>query len=395
MLRVPLAPPIELAKRAESQQHIAEVEKQLKSEREKVYQEYAIPQLSAIWPFLTAAWEYQNARLAVQIDALKKALPPVDYANGAEEGGVPGSPHQGVHDVRIHFRGRYDRLGDLAPRRFPEILAGANQEQITSGSGRLQLAEWLTRADNPLTARVMVNRIWQHHFGEGIVNTPSNFGKLGGRPSNLQLLDYLADRFVQSGWSVKEMHRLIMLSAAYQQSSDNERSNADPENRLLNRMNRRRLEAEGVRDSLLAVAGRLDQTMGGPSLRDFNVQRRTIYLTTNRSDRSGLRPLFDAADSTAPVDKRTVSTVAPQALFLMNNPFILEQTSALAKRIIASDKEDRVRIQRAYNLLYGRPASEDEVKIGIDFLNRGGGADKAWQEYCQVLLCANEFIYVD
>ena len=336
------------------------------------------------------------ARLEGEIDTLKKApTPPVEYANGAEEGGVPGSPHAGVHDVRIHFRGRYDHLGDLVPRRFPEILAGANQKPITSGSGRLQLADWLTRGDNPLTARVMVNRIWQQHFGEGIVSTPSNFGKLGTRPSNLELLDYLADRLVQSGWSIKEMHRLIMLSATYQQSCDNERSNGDPENRLLYHMNRRRLEAEGVRDSLLAAAGRLDRTMGGPSIRDFNVPRRTVYLTTNRSDRSGFRPLFDAADSTAPVDKRTVSTVAPQALFLMNDPFIVEQTKALAKRLTDGDKDDRTRIQRAYSLLYGRPAMDDEVKIGIEFVNRGGGVEKAWQEYCQVLLCANEFIYVD
>jgi Protein of unknown function (DUF1553)/Protein of unknown function (DUF1549)/Planctomycete cytochrome C len=336
------------------------------------------------------------ARLDGDINALKKVpAPPIEYANGAEEGGVPGSPHAGVHDVRIHFRGRYDHLGDLVPRRFPEILAGANQKPITSGSGRLQLAEWLTRADNPLTARVMVNRIWQQHFGEGIVSTPSNFGKLGGRPSNLELLDYLADRFVRSGWSIKEMHRLIMLSTTYQQSCENERSNVDPENRLYYHMNRRRLEAEGVRDSLLTVAGRLDRTMGGPSIRDFNIPRRTVYLTTNRSDRSGFRPLFDAADSTAPVDKRTVSTVAPQALFLMNNPFILEQTKALAKRITDGDRDDRARIQRAYRLLYGRPAGDDEVNIGLDFVNRGGGMEKAWQEYCQVLLCANEFVYVD
>jgi hypothetical protein len=336
------------------------------------------------------------ARLESDFNALKKVREsPIEYANGAQEGGVPGSPHAGVHDVHIHFRGRYDRLGELVPRRFPEILTGTNQKPITSGSGRLQLAEWLTRGDNSLTARVMVNRIWQQHFGEGIVSTPSNFGKLGGRPSNPELLDYLADRFVQSGWSIKVMHRLLMLSATYQQSCENERSNADPENRLLYRMNRRRLEAEGVRDSLLAVAGRLDRTTGGPALRDFNAPRRTVYLMTIRSDRSGFGPLFDVADSTAPVDKRTVSTVAPQALFLMNHPFILEQTKALAKRITAGDKDDRARIQRAYTLLYGRPALDDEVKVGLDFVNRGGGAEKAWQEYCQVLLCANEFIYVD
>ncbi|HVS34225.1 MAG TPA: DUF1553 domain-containing protein, partial [Gemmataceae bacterium] len=335
-------------------------------------------------------------RLAAELNALKTApASPMDYANGAQEGGVPGSPHAGVHDVRIHQRGRYDRLGDLVPRHFPEILAGKDQKPIASGSGRLELAEWLTRPDNPLTARVMVNRIWQHHFGEGIVATPSNFGKLGARPSNPELLDYLADQFVRSGWSIKAMHRLIMLSATYQQSCENEKSNADPDNHLCYHMNRRRLESEAVRDSLLAVAGRLDRTAGGPPLRDFNVPRRTVYLMTIRSDRSGYGPLFDAADPTAPVDKRTVSTVAPQALFLMNDPFIWQQTKTLAKCITDGDKDDRARIQRAYLLLYGRPPIREETAIGLDFLKRGAGTQKAWEEYCQVLLCANEFIYVD
>ncbi len=318
-----------------------------------------------------------------------------EFAEGAQEGGVPGSPHAGVHDVRIHLRGRYDHLGDLVPRRFPEVLAGKDQKPITEGSGRLQLAEWLTRPDNPLTARVMVNRIWQHHFGEGVVATPSNFGKLGGRPSHPELLDYLADRFVKSGWSIKAMHRLMMLSATYRQSCENEKSNLDPENRLLYHMNRRRLEAEGVRDSLLAVAGRLDDTEGGPGVRDFKVPRRTVYLMTVRSDRSGFGPLFDQADSTALVDRRTVSTVAPQALFVMNHPFVLEQAKALAKRIADGGKDERTKIQRAYVLLYGRPPVDEEVKIGLGFVARGGGTAKAWEEYCQVLLCANEFIYVD
>ena len=153
------------------------------------------------------------------------------------------------------------------------------------------------------------------------------------------------------------MHRLMMLSATYQQSCENERSNEDPENHLLSHMNRRRLEAEAVRDSLLAAAGRLDRTPGGPALRDFNVPRRTVYLMTIRSDRSGFGPLFDAADSTALVDRRTVSTVAPQALFLMNNPFILAQTKALAKRVTDGDKDDRARIQTGI-LAAVRPAAD-------------------------------------
>ena len=259
-------------------------------------------------------------------DALRQvAMAPTLYANGAQEGGVPESPHAGVHDVRVHIRGSYSRLGDVVPRHFPVIVGGGTQPPITSGSGRLELARWLASPDHPLTARVMVNRIWQHHFGEGIVRTPSNFGKLGERPTHPELLDYLARRFVASGWSIKQMHRDIMLSSAYQQSSNPAPATgaADPGNQLFGRMNRRRLEAEAIRDSLLAVSGQLDRTMGGPAVRDFANTRRTLYLMTIRSDRSSFGPLFDAADSTAIVDKRTVSTVAPQALFLLNNPFVI------------------------------------------------------------------------
>jgi hypothetical protein len=301
--------------------------------------------------------------------------------------------------VRIHVRGRYDRLGDLVPRRFPEILlgdAGKDQKPITEGSGRLQLARWLTRPEHPLTARVLVNRVWQYHFGEGIVRTPSNFGKLGERPTHPELLDYLAHEFVQSGWSVKHLHRLMMLSATYQQSSEAEPATrkADPDNRLFGRMQRRRLEAEAVRDSLLAVSGKLDAKMGGPAVRDFGAPRRTLYLMTIRSDRSGFGPLFDVADSTAPADHRNVSTVAPQALFLMNHPFAKEQAKALARRIASGKGIDAEKIGQAYTLLYGRPATEEEVKIGLTLLGPAAN-EAAWAEYCQVLLCANEFIYID
>jgi hypothetical protein len=298
--------------------------------------------------------------------------------------------------VRVHIRGRYDRLGDLVPRHFPVVLAGEKQAPITQGSGRLQLAEWLARPDNPLTARVMVNRLWQGHFGQGIVRSPSNFGKLGERPTHPELLDWLADQFVRSGWSMKTMHRLMMLSATYQQASepDEETPKVDPDNRLLGRMNRRRLEAEEVRDNLLAVAGRLDPSLGGPATRDFNSPRRTLYQMTVRSDRSGFGPLFDVADPTAPADHRNVSTVAPQALFLMNHPFAKEQAKVLARRIIAGTGSDAGRIGRAYVLLYGRPPTEEEVKIGLALLGSAAN-EAAWAEYCQVLLCANEFVYID
>jgi hypothetical protein len=348
--------------------------------------------------YLPAEARAELAKIDAELEALRKSPPPPsEFANGAQEGGVPGSPHAGTHDVRVHLRGRYDRLGDMAPRHFPEVIAGARHQPITSGSGRLELARWLTKPDNPLTARVMVNRLWQYHFGQGLVRTPSNFGKLGRPPSHPELLDWLARQFVESGWSVKRMHRLLMLSAAYRQSSEAapETFRADPDNLLLGRMNRRRLEAEAVRDSILAAAGRLDPKRGGPAVRDFAAPRRTLYLMTVRSDRSGFRPLFDSADSTALVDVRTVSTVAPQALFLLNNPFILAQTKALARRVLAEGKDERTRIERAYHLLYARPPLEEEVKIGLDFLARAGRGEAGWEAYCQVLLCANEFIYID
>jgi hypothetical protein len=323
--------------------------------------------------------------------------PPEEYCNGAQEGGIPGSPHAGIHDVCVHMRGRYDRLGALVPRRFPEVLAGSHPPPITHGSGRLELAGWLTQPDHPLTARVMVNRIWQHHFGQGMVATPSNFGKLGRPPSHPALLDFLAREFIRSGWSIKQMHRLIMLSAAYQQAStgDPVTVKKDPANVLVGRMSQRRLEAEAIRDSILSVAGRLDRTAGGAAVRDFNVPRRTLYLMTVRSDRSGYAPLFDTADPTAPVDQRTVSTVAPQALFLLNHPFILEQTQALARRLRASAADDRARIERAYELLYNRPPTPQESCIGLEFLRRATSGERGWEEYAQVLLCANEFLYID
>jgi hypothetical protein len=352
------------------------------------------------------------SQYASEISELRKnAPPPVIYANAAQDGGCPESPHAGVHDVRVHIRGNYARLGDLVPRRFPIVLAGENQQPITHGSGRLELARWIASETHPTTARVMANRIWQHHFGQGIVRTPSNFGKLGERPTNQPLLDFLASEFVRSGWSVKQMHRLIMLSATYQQSSiaPTKTLRLDPDNRLCGRMSRTRLEAESLRDSLLFVTGKLDTTMGGPAYRDFNTPRRTVYLMTIRSDRSGYGPLFDAADPTATMEKRTSSNVAPQALFLMNDPFALAQVKALANRLVSIAGQDPERIDAAYRTLYGRSPSPTETQIGMSYLSRArarpqektGGMQnetaemRAWEAYSQILLCANEFLYVD
>jgi hypothetical protein len=323
--------------------------------------------------------------------------PPLEYAHGVLEGGVPKSMYAEIGDAKIHVRGRYDRQTDSVPRRFPRLLAGDERKPIERGSGRLELARWIASPGNPMTARVMVNRLWQFHFGEGIVRTPGNFGKLGTPPTHPELLDYLAHRFVESGWSLKTMHRLIMRSAAYQQGSSNrECAKIDPENLWFSRVDRRRLDSEELRDALLAVSGGLDYSLGGPSTNDLASARRTLYLTMIRSDRSNYRMLFDAADPTAIVEKRTESTVAPQALFLLNHPFMAERAKGLVRHL-SSKHSAADKIQWLYSRLYGRSATPRELELGQRAVDGEAGQadDYVWERYCQVLLCANEFIYVD
>ncbi len=338
--------------------------------------------------------------LQTELAMLKLTLsPPFPVTHGLQEGGTPTTSYEGFHDSPVMARGRYDRPGEIVPRAFPRLLAGDSQPPIVKGSGRLELARWVASADNPLTARVMVNRIWQHHFGEGIVRTPNNYGKLGIPPTHPELLDYLAIEFVRSGWSVKAMHRLIMLSATYQQSSHAASGllQADPENLLFGRMNRNRLDAESIRDSLLADSGNLDGAIGGPSIRDLNSARRTLYVTTIRSDRATYQSLFDGADPGRIVENRINSTVAPQALFLMNNSFVLAQAKTLSERITKIE-EDR-RIKWVYETLYNRPPSEREAELGrMATTQKQSGSlptSALWERYCQALLCANEFVYID
>jgi len=334
--------------------------------------------------------------------------PPPAFAHGIREGGVPKSDYAGIQDTRIQIRGRYDRLGEVVPRRAPNLFYSPAHPPMTNGSGRLQLARWIASPENPLTARVMMNRIWQFHFGEGIVRTPSNYGKLGQPPTHPELLDYLSRRFIESGWSIKAMHRLILLSATYQQSSAVHESTVrlDPDNRWFGRMNRRRLTAEALRDSLLAVNGSLDLTPGGPPVKDLNQPRRTLYLMTVRSDGSSYRTLFDAADPTAIVEQRTSSTVAPQALFLLNNPFALAQAGKLAQFVQRDGPHAAsARIDWLYHRLFGRAPTEREVAAALAALASPThdelpaparqSLDPAWERYCQVLLCANEFLYID
>jgi hypothetical protein len=253
--------------------------------------------------------------------------------------------------------------------------------------------------ESPLTARVMVNRIWQHHFGEGVVRTPNDFGQRGERPTHPELLDYLAARFVESGWSVKAMHRLILLSSTYQQTTRAGPGvvERDPDNHLLGRMNRRALDAESIRDSLLSVAGRLDPTRGGPAFADPALPRRTLYLLSARTgaNTSDFGRLFDRADPGSIVAQRGQSVVAPQALFFLNDPLVAELSKALAERVVRESAGDtEARIRRLYVVTFGRPPTQAELELGIQLLTPGRDA-LSWARYCHLLVCSNEFVYLD
>ena len=305
-------------------------------------------------------------------------------------------------DLKVYVRGNPARQGDVAPRRFLRILAGEDRPVYSKGSGREQLAEEIASSSNPLTARVIVNRVWQHHFGTGLVATSSNFGMLGDRPSHPELLDTLSVAFIKSNWSIKWLHREIMRSKTYQASSDHhvENSNSDPTNRFLWRMNRRRLDVESWRDALLKVSGNLDLAMGGPTIRlsDNGNHRRTVYASISRHELDGLLRLFDFPDANVTSSGRSQTTVPQQQLFVLNSEFFIRQAKDFAKRIQDSGENDVTRIQQAYRILYGRQPQPTEINIAIEFLAvEASQQDKLskWEQYAQALLGANEFLYVD
>jgi hypothetical protein len=271
----------------------------------------------------------------------------------------------------------------------------------------------------------MVNRIWHYHFGKGIVATPSNFGKQGATPTHPELLDYLARRFVKGGWSVKAMHRLILLSRTYQMSSrdDADDSRIDPGNDCLWRFNRRRLDAESIRDALLAVGGGLDRSAGGPHpfpdvagwdftqhkpfKAVYETKRRSVYLMTQRIQRHPFLALFDGADANAGTDRRPTSTTPLQALFLMNDPFVHEQARGFAEHLLSERTDDAGRVRSAYLRALGRPPDAEEQDRALDYLGRvreklkasGVSAEqrpaRAWESFVRALFLSNEFVYVD
>jgi len=328
-------------------------------------------------------------------DRKAKAPPKYDFAHTIHD--------SDSRDMQVALRGNMLKPGGVAPRRFLRIVAGEEREHFTEGSGRQQLADAVVDPDNPLTARVIVNRIWLHHFGMALVRTPNNFGTLGERPTHPELLDWLAATFIESDWSIKSMHRLIMTSATYRTSSAfNETAFAlDGDHRSIWRMNPRRMDVETWRDSLLSVTGELDATMGGPSVDNIvNSNRRTLYAKISRNDplaSDEFLRLFDFPIPRASSAKRTSYVIPQQFLFMMNSQFMLDRATALAKRLQHESNEPKSRIERAYTLLYGRKPSDRESQLATRFLESeppSGSGPNRWQQYCQVLLSANEFMYV-
>jgi hypothetical protein len=358
--------------------------------------------------------------------------------------GVTDHEPERIADLPLHLRGSPKNLGAPVPRQFLTVLQPGEPERWTEGSGRLQLARAI--AEHPLAARVLVNRVWRWHFGTGIVDSPSNFGQAGERPTHPDLLEHLATRFVENGRSIKALHREIMLSSTYRLASAVPRGDreggrllarneaADPENRLYWRAHQRRLDAESIRDALLAVAGTLDPKVGGPSkpLTDEDHVRRTVYGKVSRFQLDTYLQTFDFPNPSISAERRFVTNVPLQNLFFMNSAFVARQAEALAERLAARGADDGggpaaatggpheiadveraaepvpddERIRRAYLLLYGRPVTERELAAGLEFLERAreeserstaGGdppVEKPWVRYARALLAANELRFV-
>jgi len=304
----------------------------------------------------------------------------------------------------VLLRGNPANPGDEVPRRFIEVLATKlPAETFTNGSGRLELARAIANPENPLTARVYVNRVWLHHFGEGLVSTPGDFGVRTEEPPHRALLDYLAAAFMEHGWSTKYLHRLILLSATYQQSTEASPAvlRADPDNHLCSRMNRLRLDFEAMRDTVLAASGKVDLTVGGlpvDILSEPFATRRTLYGFIDRQNLPGVFRTFDFANPDTSNQGRFRTTVPQQALFLMNSPFILEQAASLAERAeVKQAPGERDKIEILYHLALQRRASDNEVNRAERFLKGQSQSAKvsALAKLAQVLLLSNEMMFVD
>jgi hypothetical protein len=348
---------------------------------------------------------------------LEANQPHVEKAYAVSEGKIA--------DAKIQIKGDPNILGPIIRRGFLTILGAQKLPPEEKGSGRLELANWIADAKNPLTARVMVNRLWQNHFGKGIVQTPDDFGVRGQRPTHPELLDYLAARFVRNGWSVKSIHRLIMLSRAYQLACTDDAKNAsiDFANDYLWRFNPRRLSAEEIRDSMLAISNTLDRSMGGPHpfppegewkfsqhkpfYAVYDTNQRSVYLMQQRIRKQPFLATFDGADTNAPTGLRPLSTTAVQALWMMNDPFVYDQSDKFAVRIGMAVSEERRRIDYAYRLALGRAANSEEIETGVAYVRdcaqkmaqagipNDSQTRAALASFARVIFASNEFLFVE
>jgi hypothetical protein len=360
---------------------------------------------------------------ASKIDELEKKLKNAEeLLKEAESHKIPTPPHaMAVRDLpkprnlRVHIAGDHKRPGEPAPRGFPDILNGDHAPAIDDqSSGRLQLAQWLTSDQHPLTARVLVNRIWQSHFGRGLAATTDNFGKLGEAPTHPQLLDWLAADFIENGFSLKYLHRRILLSSTWQMSGDNNATAfaRDSDNRLLWRINRRRLDAEPLRDAILASAGQLDLALGGTlfpakpgdsavdaynkQLATYDHDRRSVYLPVIRSAVYDMFQIFDFGDPSVVTTTRAETTVPTQSLFLMNSPFVRKQATQFASRFARAAPGDTDRqIRLAYEIALSRPPTASELDRATQHISTSANKDESRRQFAQMLFCLNEFIYVE
>lgn len=342
---------------------------------------------------LSAEGKEKLVAMRTELEKLKKNAPP-----------KPATAHvlteSGSSDMHVAIRGDLRKKGKKVPRRFLEILAGSDAKPYTKGSGRLQLALSVTDPDNPLTARVIVNRVWGWHFGEALVRTPSNFGVVGEKPSHPKLLDWLATDLVSNGWSLKQLHRKILLSSTWQMSSayDHAKFNRDGDNRLLWRVSPRKLEVEAWRDTLLAVTGELDKSVGGPPAGEIlNSNRRTLYATISRTgdhfQSDIFLRLFDFPAAISTSAKRSISTVPQQYLFMMNSSFMNARAASLGTWLHEHEAAIDRRIELTYHRLYSRSPEIAEMKLATEWLGESPTRE-TWHQYAQVLLSAHELIQI-
>jgi cytochrome c553 len=354
----------------------------------------------------------QHAKLVAERDEFNKKVGQFPLRMVMLEGPVPGTRHKEPGDMPVFIRGNHLSLGKTVPRTIPRVFVINDEEFEITGSGRLQLANWLTRPNHPLTARVMANRIWQHLFGRGIVATPSNFGRLGQPPTHPELLDYLAVRLVESGWSIKSLMREIMISRAYQQSSLSTLENVsrDPDNRWFGRMNRKRLDAEALMDTLAWHSDRVKRSDHDAPGWKLVLSGRTLFGEFTRDKPQTTLDLFDGANPDLLVPDRPDSTSAPQALFMLNNETVLTTAANLAKKTTTDTSDERQRIAYLYERLFGRSATDEEQTVAAQIIRQSRetrqqlvvagekGVDVQtgpWEDLCLALICSNEFLYVD